>query len=301
MLATRSLLSGLTGLVETSSRLQAVVNAVARETLARFASKKLDADQLALTLVDLRNRARLLWASFRGDVQIYPASVIKLFYLQAIQRWLEDGKLKDSDELRRAMRDMIVESSNEATGYLVDCLTETTSGPELSPTDMALWYDKRNAVNRYFASLGYEHINVNRKPWCEGPYGREKQSVILHAPNHRNWLTTDATARLLTEIVTGAAVTPERSREMMDLLERRPFAKDSDPQSREYIGATLPPGSRLWSKAGWTSEVRHDAGCVELPGGGKFVIVIFTVGHSNEKDIIPAVTRSAIQHLTMDL
>lgn len=277
------------------AELQAIVDRVAKETLAKFAAKKLETNQFALTLVDLRDAGQPAWASFRGGVQIYPASVIKLFYLAAAHRWMEDGKLADSEELRRAMKDMIVDSLNEATGLIVDSLTDTTSGPELPAAELEKWYDKRNAVNRYFASLGYPNINVNRKPWCEGPYGREMQSVKLHKPNHRNWLTTEATARLLTEIVTGHAVTPERSRQMMELLQRRPFEKSAEGQSREYTGMALPPGAKLWSKAGWTSEVRHDAAYVELAGGAKFVLVTFTVGHSNEKEIIPEVVRQVIQ------
>ena len=282
---------------KTSNRLQTMVDAAAKETLEKFADKKLETNQLAITLVDLREGRSAERASFRGDVQIYPASVIKLFYLAAAHRWMEDGKLKDTEELRRAMKDMIVDSLNEATGLIVDSVTDTTSGPELPPDELGKWYDKRNAVNRYFVSLGYQNINVNRKPWCEGPYGREMQSVKRHKPNHRNWLTTEATARLLTEIATDHAVTPERSKQMMELLERRPFEKNAEGQSREYTGVALPPGSKLWSKAGWTSEVRHDAAYVELPNGVKFVLVTFTVGHASDKEIVPAVARLIVDGL----
>ena len=148
-----------------SPRLQAVVDRAVEGTLERFAPQKLETNQLAVTLVDLRDPDKPVQASYRGGDQIYPASVIKLFYLVAVHRWMEDGKLADTPELRRAMRDMIVDSLNEATGYLVDCLTGTTSGPELAPKEMEEWYYKRNAVNRYFTSLGYANINVNRKPW----------------------------------------------------------------------------------------------------------------------------------------
>jgi hypothetical protein len=187
-----------------------------------------------------------------------------------------------------------VDSYNEATGYIVDLLTDTTSGPELSPAEMQIWYEKRNAVNRYYASLGFQNINVNRKPWCEGPYGREKQSVNLHKPNHRNWLTTDATARLFTEIATGRSVTPERSQQMMDLLKRDPFDPKAESASREYTGKGLTKGARLWSKAGLTSETRHDAAYVELPDGHRFVLVVFTVNHANEKEIIPAIVQAVL-------
>jgi beta-lactamase class A len=279
-------------------RMQEIVNVAVQRTLEQFAEKKLMANEIAVTLVDLRDTKNPARGSYRGGEQVYPASVIKLFYLVAAHRWLEDGKLKDSEELRRAMRDMIVDSYNEATGYIVDLLTDTTSGPELSPDEIEVWYEKRNAVNRYFAALGYQNINVNRKPWCEGPYGREKQSFNLHKPNHRNWLTTDATARLLTEIVTDRSVSPERSRQMMELLKRDPFNPKAETQSREYTGKALPAGAKLWSKAGWTSETRHDAAYVELPDGHRFVLVIFTVNHANEQETIPTTTRAVIEGLT---
>lgn len=281
-----------------SPRLQAIVNRAVQASLHQFASLHLQADQLAITLVDLRDPQSPECASYRGTERIYPASVVKSFYLQAVHRWLEDGKLADTEELRRAMRDMIVDSFNEPTGYVLDLLTGTTSGPELSPTEFAAWFDKRNAVNRYFASLGYENLILNRKTWCEGPYGREKQLANQQPPDHRNWLTTDATARLFTEIVTGRAVTPERSRQMLELHARQPFDPEGNGQSREYTGAVLPPGSKLWSKAGWMSEVRHDAAYVELPTGEKFILVTFTVGHAKDKEIIPAVAQTVIAGLT---
>jgi len=240
----------------------------------------------------LHDRQRPLGASYRGDAQIYPASVVKLFYLVAAHRWLEDGRLQDTEELRRAMHDMIVDSYNEATHYIVDLLTGTTSGPELSQDELKEWADKRNAVNRYFTSLGYTNVNVNKKPWCEGPYGRETQAIKAFKPS-RNMLTTDATARLMTEIVTGRAMTAKRCAEMMELLRRDPLGKATDPddQAHEFSGRALPPGAKLWSKAGWTSQVRHDAAYIELTNGAKFVLVIFTADHANEREVIPSLGR----------
>ena len=289
--------AGITAGFPHSVRLQSLVDQAVRGALEKFADRKLGSNQVAVTVVDLRNPKQPTQASYRGGEQIYPASVIKLFYLDAVHRWMEDGKLKDSEELRRAMRDMIVDSLNEATGYLVDCLTGTTSGPELGPKEMEEWYDKRNAVNRYFASLGYTNINVNRKPWCEGPYGREIQSVKLSRPNHRNWLTTDATARLLTEIALGQAISPQRSAQMMELLQRDPSPEvgNKNDQAHAYTALALPPHARLWSKAGWTSECRHDAAYVELPNGAKFVLVIFTMDHAGDRDILPALAQPMVE------
>lgn len=278
--------------------LQALVDEAARKTLEKFADKQLDEKQLSITLIDLRDPAHPAKASFRGNERIYPASVVKLFYLAAAHRWLEDKKIEDTPELRRALKDMIVDSSNEATQYVVDVLTHTTGGYELPPKEMAEWQEKRDAVNRYYSSLGYTNINTNQKTFCEDAYGREQAS---RGPNgvNRNKLTTDATARLLMEIVTGKAVTSGRSALMMELLKRdyTGTSKDGDDQGHGFTGIALQgmEGVRLWSKAGWTSTTRHDAAYLELPDGSKFVLVTFTTDHANEREIIPAVARVVIE------
>lgn len=283
-----------------SENLQALVDNAAHMTLARFADKKLTADQLSITLIDLRDPQHPSVASFRGNVRVYPASVVKLFYLVAVHRWLEDKKIQETDELKRAVRDMIVDSSNEATQYVLDVLTQTTGGYELPPKEMTDWQFKRNAVNRYYTALGFTNINVNQKTFCEDAYGREK---VSRGPNgeNRNKLTTDATARLLAEIVTRHAVNPARSAQMMELL-KRDFAgtsKDADDQGHGFTGIALAEtaGARLWSKAGWTSTTRHDAAYVEMPNGARFVLVTFTTDHANERDIIPTVARVVIDAL----
>jgi len=268
--------------------------------------EKLKAEELAVTLVDLQDPAQPVQASHRGNVPIYPASVIKLFYLVAAHQWMEDGRMPDTAEMRRALHDTIVYSYNESTSYIVDWLTGTTSGPELPPGELALWHDRRNAVNRYFASLGYTDINVNKKPWCEGPYGRETQAIAAYDPK-RNWLTTDAAARILVEIATGRAVTTERSRQMLALLQRDfTLSTGLDPvlaasghenQATDFTARGLPVDARLWSKAGYTSATRHDAAYIELSNGHRFVLVTFTVNHANEKGIIPHITRLVTQAL----
>jgi beta-lactamase class A len=277
-----------------ATTLQQLVNEAAHTALTKFADKKLTEDQLSITLIDLRDPQHPLTASFRGNERIYPASVVKLFYLVAVHRWLEDKKIQETAELKRAVRDMIVDSSNEATQYIVDVLTHTTGGFELSPKEMKDWQYKRDAVNRYYSSLGFTNINTNQKTFCEDAYGREK---VSRGPNgeNRNKLTTDATARLLSEIVGGRAVNPARSAQMMELLKRdfSGTSKDNDDQGHGFTGIALQGmnGVKLWSKAGWTSTTRHDAAYIELPNGAKFVLVTFTTDHANEREIIPTVAR----------
>jgi hypothetical protein len=279
-----------------NTKLQKLADGTAQGALERFKPKGLKEENLAITLIDLRD-PNFKSGSYHGNQPIYPASVVKLFYLAHAHRQLEDGILKDSPELQRGLKDMIVESTNDATGYILDCLTQTTSGPELSSDELKLWGEKRNLVNRFFKGLGYENLNINQKTWNEGPYGRERQFL---GPNYenRNKLTTDGTARLLAEIALGEFVSAERSRQMMELL-KRDVKNKSDSQSVDFSGLALKEiaGVKLWSKAGWTSTARHDAAYIETPDGKRFVIAVFTTGVANEKEIIPFVVNSVLGSL----
>jgi len=265
--------------------LDVAVQRIAGQTVEKFQPKGLAKDKLAMTVIDLRTGKQ---ASYRGNVPIYPASVVKLFYLVAAHQQMEASKLADTPELRRALHDMIVDSSNDATGMIVDSLTGTTGGPELPQAELAAWLEKRNWMNRYFAGLGYESINVNQKTFAEGPYGRERQGRGPQFENN-NRLTTDATARLMQTIATRKAVTAARSEQMMTLLHRE-FAvpaTDPDDQAHGFSGSAMPAGAGYWAKAGWTSTTRHDATYVELPGGAHYVAVIFTLDNAKEAGIIP--------------
>lgn len=241
--------------------------------------------------------------SYRGVERIFPASVIKLFYLVAVQEWLEKGMLQTSAELERAIRDMIVESSNDATGLVVDILSGTTSGPELSPGPFETWKFQRNIVNRYFQSLGWpelETINANQKTWCDGPYGRER-AFLGELMENRNMVTAEATARLLHSIVGGVAVSAVRSQAMMSLMKRSlsptELSPDEENQVTGFLGGGLPQDGQVWSKAGWTSKVRHDAAYIELPNLQPYLLVVFTEGkaHSQNKEILPFVSQQVVE------
>lgn len=233
---------------------------------------------LAFTLL-LPDGRRLAGFSHRGRAAIYPASVIKLFYMAAVFAWIEAGRLRRMRELDRALAAMIRHSSNDATAYVVDLLTGTMGGPELPPRPLALWLARRQAVNRYFAGWGWPEfasLNASQKTWEDAPYGRERQSRSV--PGNRNRLCTDGVARLLLAIDRGEAVSPAASAAMRRLLARDPSARGPENQVVGFLGQGLPAGARLWSKAGWTKTTRHDAAIVRLPSGRRFVLVVFTEG-----------------------
>lgn len=278
------------------SRLDQILARVAGATHRRF--PKLRRRDLAITLVIPGGEAPK-GASLRGNELWYPASVVKLFYMAAVEAWLEDGRLSPSRELRGALHEMIARSDNDATNHIVDLLTGTTSGPAMAPSAFKAWLHRRRAINRFFASWRlpeFTGINMTQKTWSFGPYGREHDSRF-RVPHNHNALSTDSVARLLLAIDRGEAVNRRRSAAMMQLLSRpvpaKPSKGDLSGQVTGFLGQGLPKGARLWSKAGWTSTVRHDAAIMRLHSGQRFILVVFTRGlaAARSNQILPFIGR----------
>ena len=249
---------------------------------------KLKAEDLAITVVDVTNPTIVARGDFNGDTRFYPASVIKLFFMADVYQTHQE-KIGDVD---RALREMIVVSDNDATAYLVDILANTVPGPPLEGRALNKYIERRRDINRRFQKIGYaDNVSAMMKPWSFGPYGVDRQVLGPNRVN-RNMLTANATASLLLWI---RRLRAPGAHEMMKLLER-PLApaREEENQIKEFIGASLPEGSRLWSKAGWTSEVRHDAAYVELPSGKKFILVIFTRGVADDLTLIPAIAKNVL-------
>ena len=290
--------------MNSSKELQVMLDRVIQDMLKSYPNDSFKQTEIAATLIDVRDPNDLKTANFRGNERIYPASVVKMFYMNALERQLEDGKVTMTPELQRGLKDMIVVSSNEATQYILDVLTDTSSGAELPPKEFEAWQYKRNRVNRFYSAMGYTNINVNQKTFCEDAYGVEQQTRNYKGEN-RNALTTDAVARLLTEIVLGRMNTPDRTKAMMDLMKRDPFKKSDDPDSQDvaFSGKALVDlkltDARIWSKAGWTNRARHDAAYIETPDGEKFVLVVFTENHANDKEVIPTIVKGVISGLKL--
>jgi beta-lactamase class A len=244
-----------------------------------------------------------LGAHWQGHKLRYPASVVKLVYLVAAEAWIQRQWLGLSDELRRALEDMVRQSSNDATGYVVDLLSGTTSGVELPPERFAAWCRERQVVNRWLAELGWPELegsNACQKTWGDGPYGRERQ-FYGELRDNRNRLNTEGTARLLQAVMGGAMVSPPACRRMQGLLARSidgaQRAADPENQVDGFLGAGLPEGARLWSKAGWMSQARHDAAYMEVEGLAPTLLVVFSEGRrcAADETLLPEICRRLIR------
>jgi hypothetical protein len=80
---------------------------------------------------------------------------------------------------------------------------------------------------------------------------------------------------------------------MRGLLERpldaASRAADPENQVDGFLGGALPEGARLWSKAGWMSQARHDAAYVEKEGYRPMLLVALGEGPAcaRDEDLLP--------------
>ncbi len=275
--------------VPTDAELGAKLSRAAETSLKDF--PRLTADNLAFSVIDLTKPDAPVRADYHGDAPFYPASVIKLFFMVET---FHQGKF--SPEIGRALREMIQVSDNDATAFFVDILTDTCSGSELEGKALEDFLERRRKPNRYFASLGYD-ISAMLKPWSFGPFGRDMQALGENKIN-RNRATANSVASLLLWIVRRKAISAQASDAMMTLLER-PLnpPRPTENQVKDFFGESLPPGAKLWSKSGETSEVRHDAAYIESPNGRKLVIVIFTRGCGDDKQLLPGIGKRLLFEL----
>jgi len=229
-------------------------------------------------------------AGWRSGVPQDPGGLERLAYLLACERWLQRDLLLDCGELRGAMVAMAQRGSLEATSLVVDLLSGTTSGPALPEPRYSQWKRQRRLVNDWLACLDWPELqgcNCCQKTWEDGPYGRERAFYGADLEN-RNSLSTEAVARLLHAVMRHGVVSPPACERMRALLRRSldPLQRQADPENQVdgFLGEGLPPQARLWSKAGWMSQARHNAAYVEGDGHRPMLLVALGEGPACARD-----------------
>ena len=235
------------------------------------------------------------WAEHK---MMYPASVVKLIYAVASEIWLQKDLITDSPELRRSLNNMIANSSNDATSYIVDLLTGTSSGPSLKGAAWIAWQKQRNLINQWIETLRwpeFKNTNCSQKTWGDEPYGREKDFYEINNDN-RNSLSTAATARFLEALMTNDLLSANASKKVQQTLFRSLnfLLRKANPENQidGFIGEGLPISTKLWSKAGLMSSARHDAAWWIRESGNPMLLVIFTESQilSNDTFLLPAIS-----------
>lgn len=243
----------------------------------------------------------------RADLPIYPCSLVKAFHLVHALASLDEGRIVAHGDLDRALRDMILWSSNTATNYVIDLVTGTTGDTHLEGAEYQDWVFKRDRLNRFFWSLGWpewEGCRIAQKLMDDTRYGREARFAGAGGEN-LNRLTALAATRLLWELFDGelplSAPARGRAQAILSRDAAGPDAGDPFYQLAGYLGGDLPAGLMLWSKAGhnlWTGDpatswFRHDMIRIAAPGRPPLIAVAMTAGKALAEDdgLLPALGR----------
>ena len=235
---------------------------------------------------------------WNSNKNYYPASIVKIVYALASQIWIQKDLIINSDELRRALYEMIANSNNDATSYILDLLTGTTSGPSLNEQNFEAWKIQRKLVNNWLEELQWPEIknwNCSQKTWNEGPFGREKD-FYGESNENRNRMSTEGIARIFESFMTNAMIQKVENENLKKVFQRSldPVSrkKDLENQIDGFLGEGLPLASKIWSKAGLMSEVRHDVAWWKAPNKNPMLAVVFTTGKELVKDqfLLPAIS-----------
>ena len=265
------------------------------DILGRVSShiKDFSREDIPITWINYKTENKRVFKGFgygmNNKKMIYPASIVKLVYGLASYYWIKKGSLLLSDEIIDAVRKMLSFSSNNATSFLIDLLTGTTSGPCIDGELWENWKYQRSIINEWLNDLNWEEligINCCQKTWDDGPFGREK-AFYGYENKNRNIMTTDSVARVFEEIMIHINY-QKNDLNLRSFLKRNlnkvVLKNDSLNQIDGFLGSGLPESINLWSKAGLMSQVRHDSAWWINSQSLQTLLVVFCNGEKYSKD-----------------
>jgi len=265
-------------------------------------NKDFSSEDIAITWINYKSENKSVFKGFGAGINnkkmVYPASIVKLVYGLATYYWIKKGNLFLSDEIIDAVRKMLSFSSNNATSFLIDLLTGTTSGPCIEGESWENWKYQRSIINDWLHDLKWEElsgINCCQKTWDDGPFGREKEFYGQNNEN-RNAMNTDSAARVLEEIMIHIDY-QKNDLNLRSFLKRNlnkvVLKNDSLNQIDGFLGEGLPESINLWSKAGLMSEVRHDSAWWINNQSLQTLLVVFCNGEQYSKDssLLPLIAK----------
>jgi len=242
------------------------------------------------------------------DTAYSPASLIKLFnaYLAKVKilsqvksvlnrsEESEDfGKRTSADDIYDAIHQSISVSDNDALSLLVDYNSDTQSGLRLDQEGFAEFAFRRKKTTDLFKSKNYsDALRLHSKCFSFAPYGRDEQLVFSNEGLGPNSCKIEDIVRIMKDIYRDF---PDLYKPMSRIIgvsndEQTQFIAKGLEQHRDQV-------KEFYSKAGWTSTVRHDAALIKLQDNREVLLVIMTKGLSEYPDLIPSLAQAVIASL----
>ncbi|MEA5571191.1 serine hydrolase [Calothrix sp. UHCC 0171] len=298
--------------LQKNSKLQVIVD----DLVQLVKSYNLSTENLSITLIDLNQNTI---AGYQQETPRFPASVAKLFWLVILQAKIQSGSIVPDSAINSEIDQMITQSDNDATSKIIDRITNAPTREKLAKIEYQDWKAKRDSLNTFFTKAGYKNININQKTFpiphhysknISEPQGSDLQ-IRGDNPKKpiRNKLTSFAASRLMYEIASEQAVSPESSKVMKTLLARdlqlwqkQPLNPEEFHPVKNFLGEYLPANKvRFISKAGWTTNSRGEVAYIETHDGkAKYVIAVFgdDSGYAKSRDIFPKLSYAVFQKMT---
>jgi len=279
------------------------LSGVLQSRLAEVVDARLDAggpvlepEQVHVAVIDIDSPGGARAAEYYGLVPVYPASVIKMFYMGFVYDLAARGEMALNAEVNGKLYQMIHSSSNAATAWIVDAWSGVRHDRAMSADDYTHFAEQRNACNRWLATIGLgEVVNANQKTWVTPiPPGEEQflRDGALEGPyTNRNSMTAMGAARFLQLIAESRLVDAASSAAMRELM-----ARDvrSQPYLARRIAGGAPAGAVVFGKTGTTSRTFHDAAVVTLANGRRYAIAVLITGRGSKGSVIRDVTAGVL-------
>ena len=279
-----------------------------KNTIAKsIDTKRYDLMQdLAITWIHYPNNSpneRGSGCGLNKNINIYPASIVKLVYGLAIHKWIEQQLLTFDDFIDNAVYKMLQHSSNDATSFVVDILTGSTSGPSITGESWENWQQQRKLINDWLNSINWNELkgfNCCQKTWEDEPFGREKDFYCINGEN-RNSMSTEGTGRIFESIMRHLTYTKDNVNLKYYLsrnLKKEFYSLDKNNQIEGFLGEGLPEETPFWSKAGLMSEVRHDAAYWINDDSSETLLIVFGNNKEFVKDqsIFPLISKTIYEY-----
>lgn len=218
-----------------------LTNALLNNLNANSHWKKLIAEKkMAVSLVDMRDLSRPRFAAVNGDEMMYAASLPKIAILLAAVDAIDKGELEASPEVEQDMRIMISKSSNTAASRMIDRVGYEKIADVLQRPQHRL-YDEGQGGGL----------------WVGKRYGRSDRRMPDPLKGLSHAATANQVARFYYLMANGRLVNPERSEQMMRIME--------GPELHHKFVNTLDriaPKASIFRKSGSWSTFHSDSALV---------------------------------------
>ena len=259
-------------------------------------------DAAAACLVAPDAEGALRGASVQAHRLFYPASLVKLFHATAYMLAVDTGRLEPVEEDERALAAMLRQSSDDADQYLVGRLTGAPPQVWLDGDALTAWMGRRAALGETIAALHvpeFAGMVIAHPTFADGPFGAEHRFRQAQGGNRLSPLAMTRLLAMLTGAIEPAVPGAGRIVGWLDRAPARRTGGDRTAQVGGCLAQDLPADIDVWSKAGWTSSVRHDAAWLRWPSGASAWLVVMTSGDrlAASESFLPTVGRHVVQAL----